>query len=97
MHLFQGKELNWMALIRIVLLQRIYLCSTHFLRDYSCHKTILTFSAADEGRNFKQFSLNMLRCEARAFPVSVSVWLHDKSAIFYFAENAHAYESGPRC
>ena len=25
------------------------------------------------------------------------VRLHDKSAIFYFAENAHAYESGPRC
>ena len=23
------------------------------------------------------------------------VGLHDKSAIFYFAENAHAYESGP--
>ena len=29
--------------------------------------------------NFKQFSLKMLRCEARAFPV---VQLHDKSAIF---------------
>ena len=31
-------------------------------------QTILTFSAADEGRNFKRFSLKMLRCEARAYP-----------------------------
>ena len=23
------------------------------------------------------------------------IWLHDKSVIFYFAENAHAYDSGP--
>jgi len=29
----------------------------------------ITFSAADEGRNFKRFSLKMLRCEARVFPV----------------------------
>ena len=34
---------------------------------------------------FKRFSLKMLRCEARAF---------HKSAIFYSAENGHAYESG---
>ena len=54
-------------------------------------QTIVTFPAADEGRNFKRFSLKMLRCEARAFPV---VRLYDKSAIFYSAENAHAYESG---
>jgi len=33
----------------------------------------------------------MLCCEARAFPYAQ---LHDKSAIFYSAENAHAYESG---
>ena len=41
---------------------------------------------------FKRFSLKMLRCEARAFPVGTA---HDKSAIFYSAENTHAYESGP--
>ena len=29
-----------------------------------------TFSAVDE--NFKRFSLKMLRCEARAFPVSTA-------------------------
>ena len=45
-------------------------------------------------KKFKRFSLKMLHCKARAFPVGT---LHDKSAIFYFAENAHAYESGPRC
>jgi len=28
MHLFQGKEMNWMALIRIVLLQKL-MDSTH--------------------------------------------------------------------
>ena len=32
-------------------------------------QTILTFLASDEGRNFKRFSLKMLRSEARAFPV----------------------------
>ena len=35
-------------------------------------QTILTFSAADDGRSFKQFSLKMLRCEARAFPVGAA-------------------------
>ena len=33
---------------------------------------ILTFSASDEGRNFKRFTLKMLRCEARAFPVGTA-------------------------
>ena len=55
-------------------------------------QTILTFSAADEGRNFKRFSQKMLRCEARAFPVGTAI--HDKSAIFYSAENVYAFESG---
>ena len=36
-------------------------------------QTILTSSAADEGRNFKQFSLKMLRCEARAFSVGAAI------------------------
>ena len=39
----------------------------------------------------KRFSLKMLRCEAISF---LLVRLHDKSAIFYSAENVHAYESG---
>ena len=39
----------------------------------------------------KRFSLKMLRCEAIGF---LLVRLHDKSAIFYSAENVHAYESG---
>ena len=43
--------------------------------------------------NFKQFSLKMLRCEARVFPVG-TVRLHDKSAIFFYsAENAHVVSS----
>ena len=36
--------------------------------------------------NFKRFSLKMLRCEARAFPVG--------TPFFYSAENVHAYECG---
>ena len=43
--------------------------------------------------NFKRFSLKMLRAKLECF---LLVRLHDKSAIFYSAENAHAYESGPR-
>ena len=34
---------------------------------------ILTFLRADEGRNFKRFSLKMLRCEARVFPVGTAI------------------------
>ena len=37
--------------------------------------------------NFKRFSLKMLCCEARAFPVGIII-----SRPFYSAENAHAYE-----
>ena len=37
--------------------------------------------------NFKRFSLKMLRCEARAFPVGIII-----SPAFYSAENVHAYE-----
>ena len=40
---------------------------------------------------FKRFSLKMLCCEAIDF---LLVRLHDKLAIFYAAENTHAYESG---
>ena len=39
-------------------------------------------------KKFKRFSLKM---KLERF---LLVRLHDKSAIFYFAENAHAYESG---
>ena len=35
-------------------------------------QTILTFLVADEGR---KFSLKMLRCEARVFPVGMATWL----------------------
>ena len=35
-------------------------------------QTILTFSTASEARNFKRFSLKMLRCEARVFPVGTA-------------------------
>ena len=34
-------------------------------------QTILT-SAADEGLNFKRYSLKMFRCEARVFPVGMA-------------------------
>ena len=58
-------------------------------------QTILTFSAADEGRNFKRFSLKMLCCEVRAFPVCTA-YGYISRPLFYSAENAHAYESGLR-
>ena len=45
--------------------------TSHFTGDYSCHKRV-TFSAVDEGQNFKRFSLKMLRCEAGAFPVGTA-------------------------
>ena len=35
-------------------------------------QTILTFSAADKGQNFKGFSPKMLCCEARAFFVAAA-------------------------
>ena len=46
--------------------------------------------------NFKRFSLKMLHCEARAFPVGMAM---DKSAIFSpwkTRMHMNAYESGPR-
>ena len=42
-------------------------------------------------KNFKRFSLKMLQAKLKCF---LLVQLHDKSTIFYSAENAHAYESG---
>ena len=45
-------------------------------------------------KNFKRFSLKMFRCEARVFPVGTATSVHNKLAIFYSAENVHAYESG---
>ena len=55
-------------------------------------QTILTFLAADTSRNYKQFSLKMLHCEARPFPVGAAYgYLANKSAIFYSVENTHAY------
>ena len=44
--------------------------------------------------NFKRFSLKMLRCEARAFPVCMAYGYMISRPFFYSAENAHAYESG---
>ena len=46
--------------------------------------------------NFERFSLKMLRCEARAFPVCTAYGYIISQPFFYSAENAHAYESGPR-
>ena len=46
--------------------------------------------------NFKQFSLKMLRYEARAFPVCAAYGYIISRPFFYSTENAHAYESGPR-
>ena len=42
--------------------------------------------------NFKRFSLKMLHCEARAFPVGMAIY--KVGHFFYSAENAHAYKSG---
>ena len=44
--------------------------------------------------NFKRFSLKMLCCEARAFPVCMAYGYIVSRPFFYSAENAHAYESG---
>ena len=38
----------------------------------------------------------MLHCEARAFPVCMAYDYIIRQPFFYSAENAHAYESGPR-
>ena len=46
--------------------------------------------------NFKRFSLKMVRCEARAFPVCTAYGDTISQPFFYSAENAHAYKSGPR-
>ena len=46
--------------------------------------------------NFKRFSLKMLRCVARAFPVYMAYGYIIGRPFFYSAGNAHAYESGPR-
>ena len=46
--------------------------------------------------DFKRFSLKMLRCEVRAFPVCTAYRYTISRPSFYSAENAHAYESGPR-
>ena len=46
--------------------------------------------------NFKRFSLKMLRCEARAFPIYTAYGYIIGRPFIYSVENAHAYESGPR-
>ena len=46
--------------------------------------------------NFKQFSLKMLHCEARAFPVCMAYSYTISRPFFYSTENVHGYESGPR-
>ena len=46
--------------------------------------------------NFKRFSLKMLHCEARVFPVCTAYDYTISQPFFYSAENTHAYESGPR-
>ena len=45
--------------------------------------------------NFKRFSLKMLHCKARAFPVCTAYGYIISRPFFYSVENAHAYESGP--
>ena len=59
-------------------------------------QTILTFSVADEGRNFMRFFLKMLHCEARVFPVGTAYGYIISWPFFLFSGNVHAYESGPR-
>ena len=44
-------------------------------------------------KNFKRFSLKMLRCKARVFPVCTAYGYTISWPFFYSAENAHAYES----
>ena len=46
--------------------------------------------------NFKRFSLKMVRCEARAFPVCTAYGDTISRPFFYSTENAHAYKSGLR-
>ena len=41
-------------------------------------------------KNFKRFSLKMLRCEARAFPVCMAYGYIISQPFFYSAEKAHA-------
>ena len=82
---------TWSVCVCVCLLLNISLFTCLFMPQ-----TILTFSVADEGRNFKRFSLKMLRCEARVFPVGMAYGYIISRPYFSSTENAHAYESGPR-
>ena len=66
---------TWSVCLCVCLLLNISLFTRLFVPQ-----TILTFSAADEGRNFKRFSLKMLRCEA--IERFLLIRLHDKSPFF---------------
>ena len=48
--------------------------TSHFSRDYSCHKRYQPSQRRMRVENFKRFSLKMLRCEARAFPVGTATF-----------------------
>ena len=56
---------TWSVCVSVCLLLNISLFTCLFVPQ-----TILTFLAADEGRNFKRFSLKMLRCEAKAYMIT---------------------------
>ena len=47
----------------------VFYSTSHFSRDYSCHKRYYPSQWRMKAENFKRFSLKMLRCKARAFPV----------------------------
>ena len=49
------------------------------------------------GWRSKILSNFLWKCFVAKLECFLLVQLHDKSAIFYFAENAHVYESGPCC
>ena len=65
--------------------------TSHFSRDYLHLKRYQPPQRRMKVEKVKRFSLKMLRCEARVFPVGTATY--DKSAIFYSAENVLAYES----
>ena len=77
---------------RVIVLGLCVCYSTfHFSRVYSCHKRYSPSRRRMKVEKFKRFSLKMLRCEARVFPVCTAYRYMISRPFFYSAENAHAY------
>ena len=80
---------------------RVGLCvclsiTQHLTFHVTIHATQDTNLISSEWKS-KILSDFLWKCFIAKLECFLLVWVHDKSAIFYSAENAHAYEFGPRC